>query len=45
MSYQSIADSLNQQGIASARGGSWYASSVKNVIDALIGEEDNAEKA
>ncbi len=41
-SYQAIADSLNQQGIPSARGGSWYASSVKNIVDATI-EVDNAD--
>jgi hypothetical protein len=45
MSYKSIADTLNQQGIQSSRGGSWYASSVKNIVDALIGEEDDGEKA
>jgi DNA invertase Pin-like site-specific DNA recombinase len=37
-SYQAIADSLNQQGIPSARGGSWYASSVKNIADGLSGD-------
>jgi DNA invertase Pin-like site-specific DNA recombinase len=41
-SYQAIADSLNQQGIPSARGGSWYASSVKNIVDATF-EVDNAD--
>ncbi len=41
-SYQVIADSLNQQGIPSARGGSWYASSVKNIVDATI-EVENAD--
>lgn len=42
-SYQAIADSLNQQGIPSARGGSWYASSVKNIVDATIVEVENAD--
>ena len=42
-SYQAIADSLNQQGILSARGGSWYASSVKNIVDATIVEVENAD--
>ena len=45
MSYKSIADTLNLQGIPSARGGSWYASSVKNIVDALIGKEDDGEEA
>lgn len=42
-SYQAIADSLNQQGIPSARGGSWHASSVKNIVDATIAEVENAD--
>lgn len=42
-SYQAIADSLNQQGIPSARGGSWYASSVKNIVDATIVEVEDAD--
>lgn len=42
-SYQTIADSLNQQGIPSARGGSWHASSVKNIVDATIVEVENAD--
>lgn len=45
LSYQMIADTLNQQGIASARGGSWYASSVKNVIDALTVKDSDEEEA
>lgn len=45
MSYQSIADTLNKQSIPSARGGAWYASSVKNIVDALIEEESNAKEA
>jgi len=35
MSYQGIADALNVQGLVASRGGSWYGSSVKNVLDAL----------
>ena len=42
-SYQRIADTLNQRGVLSARGGSWYASSVKNIVDALIVEDINAD--
>lgn len=42
-SYQAIADSLNQQGVPSARGGSWYASSVKNIVDATIVEVEDAD--
>lgn len=42
-SYQRIADTLNQRGVLSARGGSWYASSVKNIVDALIVEDTNAD--
>ncbi len=42
-SYQRIADTLNQRGVLSVRGGSWYASSVKNIVDALIVEDTNAD--
>lgn len=45
LSYQMIADILNQRGVPSARGGSWYASSVKNIVDALTREEKNGEEA
>jgi DNA invertase Pin-like site-specific DNA recombinase len=39
-SYSKIADALNKQGVQTARGGSWYASSVKNIVDATIVGED-----
>jgi recombinase len=29
---QQIADSLNSRGVATARGGSWYPSNVRNVL-------------
>jgi DNA invertase Pin-like site-specific DNA recombinase len=31
-----VADALNARGIATARGGRWYATSVKNVIDRTV---------
>lgn len=34
-SFQEIADYLNENGYQSKRGGKWYASSIKNVIDRL----------
>lgn len=39
LSYQTIADTLNQDGIVAPRGGTWYASSVRNAINALTNEE------
>lgn len=42
-SYQAIADTLNQQGTPSARGGSWYGSSVKNILDAPIVEDKDGD--
>lgn len=44
-SYQTIADTLNRDGILAARGGTWYASSVRNAINALTGEEDTDGEA
>jgi len=31
-----IADALNARGIATARGGRWYATSIKNVLDRVF---------
>ena len=39
MSYQAIADTLNQDGMLATRGGMWYASSVRNAINALTNGE------
>ena len=30
---QQIADALNDRGVATARGGKWYPSNVKNILD------------
>ncbi len=42
-SYRQIADGLNADGLLSQNGGKWYATTVKNIVDAGIvkdGEED-----
>lgn len=39
LSYQLIADTLNSDGILAPRGGTWYASSVRNAINALTSDE------
>jgi DNA invertase Pin-like site-specific DNA recombinase len=41
-SYGQIAKNLNKQGVETARGGSWYPSTVKNIVDALTSEDPNA---
>lgn len=43
-SYQTIADTLNRDGLLASRGGIWYASSVRNAINALTGEEETDGK-
>lgn len=43
-SYQTIADTLNRDGILASRGGTWYASSVRNAINALTNEEGSDGK-
>ena len=40
MSYRQIATNLNQIGTTTARGGSWYASTVRNVIKRLEGSNE-----
>jgi DNA invertase Pin-like site-specific DNA recombinase len=42
-SFQAIADGLNSSGIQTPRGGSWYPSSIKNIVDALNLEEQNGD--
>ena len=51
LSYQAIANTLNRDKVLSPRGGTWYASSVRNAINALTdkkeggsldGEEENS---
>ena len=37
-----IADALNARGIATARGGRWHATSVKNVLDRPVGRASQA---
>jgi hypothetical protein len=32
-----IAEALNARGVATARGGQWYATSVKNMLDRAMG--------
>lgn len=44
-SYQQIADTLNNDGIVAPRGGTWYASSVRNAINALTGKEEGDGEA
>ena len=44
-SYQQIADTLNNDGIVAPRGGTWYASSVRNAINALTGKEEGNGEA
>lgn len=43
LSYQLIADTLNRDGIVAPRGGTWYASSVRNAINALTGEKEDLD--
>ena len=45
MSFQAIADTLNVNGVLAPRGGTWYASSVRNAINALTQMEDNSGEA
>ena len=40
MSYREIATNLNQIGTTTARGGSWYASTVRNVLKRLEGSNE-----
>jgi DNA invertase Pin-like site-specific DNA recombinase len=35
--YRAIADALNERGIMTARGGQWYATTVKNMVERLTG--------
>ena len=43
-SYRQIADGLNEDEVPTQNGKVWYASTVKNIMDALIrGEEPNEE--
>lgn len=42
-SLQKIADDLNRSGIQTPRGGSWYPSSIKNVLDADTQEMPNGD--
>ena len=44
-SYQQIADTLNNDGIVAPRGGTWYASSVRNAINALTRKEEGDGEA
>jgi len=44
MSFQAIADTLNVNGVLAPRGGTWYASSVRNAINALTQREDDNGK-
>jgi DNA invertase Pin-like site-specific DNA recombinase len=42
LSYREIANGLNADGILSQNGGKWYATTVKNIVDAIIGGEESA---
>lgn len=44
-SFRQIADGLNKNGILTDRGNMWYATSVKNIIDALTNGEDGDGEA
>jgi DNA invertase Pin-like site-specific DNA recombinase len=44
-SFRQIADGLNRNGILTDRGNVWYATSVKNIIDALTNGEDGDGEA
>ena len=45
MSFQAIADTLNVNGVLAPRGGTWYASSVRNAINALTQKEESDGEA
>jgi len=45
MSFQAIADTLNVNGVLAPRGGTWYASSVRNAINTLTQKEDSNGEA
>lgn len=40
MSYREIAGGLNADGILSQNGGKWYATTVKNIVDALLNKDE-----
>lgn len=40
-SYKHIADQLNRDGIQTPRGKSWYPSSIKNIVDGRLEEDDD----
>jgi len=42
-SYRQIADGLNKDEVPTQNGRIWYASTVKNIIDAIIGEDKDEE--
>jgi DNA invertase Pin-like site-specific DNA recombinase len=44
LSYRLIADSLNADGIISQNGGKWYATTVKNIVDASTGAVPEGEE-
>ena len=44
LSYKKIADGLNSDGILSQNGGKWYATTIKNIIDAPIGDINGSEE-
>ena len=44
LSYRLIADSLNADGIISQNGGKWYATTVKNIVDANTGGTSEGEE-
>lgn len=42
-SFPAIANGLNSDGVPTQNGKKWYPTTVKNIVDALIGEESNGE--
>jgi DNA invertase Pin-like site-specific DNA recombinase len=40
-SYRLIAEGLNRDSVPTQNGGKWYASTVKNIVDAAIGDKED----
>jgi DNA invertase Pin-like site-specific DNA recombinase len=40
-SYRLIAEGLNRDSVPTQNGGKWYASTVKNIVDATIGDKED----
>jgi DNA invertase Pin-like site-specific DNA recombinase len=42
-SYRQIADGLNSDGLLSQNGGRWYATTIKNIVDAGIQKDEGED--